>query len=181
MAHFLRFYRSALRNDQAANYARAQGLRRIAFMNPRGGFCLLPTSRAFREGLLRRLAAVAKTGSLRKLMSMTASHGLAIALGTLCIRVLALNGRSWTLRCLRMIARSSPIKGIPPRARTFLLGNVTKMGKYSPRAILDCFRSSETDGSTSRLDDSLASAFHPKTACSHPIRPTVPSQSGTVK
>ena len=177
---FCGFYRSALRNDQAANCAGVQGLRRTAFTSPRGGFYLLQTSRAFHEGLLQRLSAVVRTGSLRKLMSTIVSHGLAIALETLFTRALVLKGRSWTLRCVRTTARSSPIKGIPPpRAGMFLLGNVSKMGKHPPLGrswtAFDLWRLMDP---TYRPDHS---PLHTITTCNHQVRPIVPSPSGTAE
>ena len=127
---FFGCYRSALRNDRAANCARARGWRKIASMSPRGGFCLLPTSRTSREGIPQHLAAVAKTGGRRKQMTMIVSRGLAISLKTLHIRAMALNGRSSTFRCVRITTQLSHIRGISRHAGVFPLENLNKSCGY---------------------------------------------------
>jgi len=121
--------RSALRNDRAANCAKVQARRRIAFTNRRGGFCLLQTSRAFHEGILQHLSAVARMGTLRRLMSTTTSRGQAIAPKTLAIKVTVLNGRSWTLCCVRITAKSSRMN---PHVGIFVLKYSNKMGECFP-------------------------------------------------
>ena len=109
--------RNAPPNDQVANFAEAQAARRIAFMNPRGGFFLLPTSRAFPDGLLRRPSAVARMGNLRRLTNTNVFRGLPIVREILCTRVKTSNCKLSTLRCVRISVPPVLIRGIPSRAR----------------------------------------------------------------
>lgn len=117
LTHSSTFYRSAPPNDRVANFAEAQAARRIAFMNPRGGFFPLPISRAFPDGLLRRPSAVARMASLRRLTNTNVSRGRPIVREILCTRVTASNCKSSTLRCVRTSAPPTPIRCIPSRAR----------------------------------------------------------------
>lgn len=123
-------YRSAPQNDRAASCARVLVPRRIAFMNLRGGSYLLPTLRAFHEGIPRHLSAVARMESLHALMSMIALHAPTIALEMLHIRAIALSDESWILRCARITIQSLRIKGTPLRVGMLLLVNLNKMGKH---------------------------------------------------
>lgn len=147
-------------------------------MNPHGGFFLLPTSRAFREGLPRRPSAAARTGSLPRPTNTNVSRGLAIARVILCTRVTAPNGKSSTLRCVRIIPRLIPIEAILSRAGMSPSRHSSKRRKCSLWAIVDRL---EADGSPARLDNSLTSFSCKATAHNHPGRVIAPSPSGTAK
>lgn len=101
-------------------------------MNLPGGFCLLRTSRTFREGIPRRLSALARTGSLRRPMSTIASRGWAIALKTLGARAAALGGKRWVFRRARIIIRSSLTKGILHSAGMFRLESLNMRSEPFP-------------------------------------------------
>lgn len=175
---FFRPCRSALQSDRAASCVGAQAQRRIACMSRHGGFCLLRISRASREGLPRHLSAAARTGSLHRLMSTIAFRGPVIALGRLSTRAIALkDDRSWTLCRVRTTIQLSHIKGIRSRAGMLLSWKI-KTGKCWAREIVHRFRFLETDGSTSRLDNSLRLV---SAARCHPGRVIVPWPSGTAK
>ena len=147
-------------------------------MNPHGGFFLLPTSRAFRGGLLRRPSAAARTGSLPRLTNMSVSRGLAIAREILCTRVTALIGKSSTLRCVRIIPRLIPIEGILSPAGMSPPRHSSKRRKCSLWAIVDRL---EADGSPARLDNNLTSFSCKAMAHNHLGRAIAPSPSGTAK
>lgn len=115
-------------------------------------------------------------------MTTTAPRGRTITLGLLCIRAIVLNGRSWTLRCARIITQPPLTKCIPLHVGAFWLGNLNTMGKLSlSPASLGRLGYLGTDGFTSRLGNRPTSDSHKLRIHSHRERLIAPSLSGTAE